>query len=157
MSSEPRSQATQPSSVQASQISGGFRGSTPRPETVQSNRSSTAHDGTASESPISSASPTVGAALNAGNPPRPTVLVVSVGVPRTGWVAARLNEQGTMASSSRVLKVTGSETSVRGVATRLSARTITGCGCGAASQKVAEPRAAAGGRNSTPISSRNLM
>ena len=63
VSSEPTSQAAQPSSVQASQTTGGRRGSTPRPDTWQSSRSSTAQDGTASDSPISSASPTTGVAL----------------------------------------------------------------------------------------------
>jgi hypothetical protein len=46
--------------------------------------------------------------------------------------------------------------SVRGVETCVSARTSTGCGCGADSQKVTRPRAGDGGRSSTPISSRNF-
>ena len=50
----------------------------------------------------------------------------------------------------------GSAMSVRGVATSVSARTSTACGCGAESQKVARPRAAVGGRICTPMSSRNL-
>ena len=47
-----------------------------------------------------------------------------------------------------VEKTTGSSTSVRGVATSVSARTSTVCGCGADNQKVTLPLAAAGRRAS---------
>ncbi len=98
VSSLSSSQAAQPSSVQASQTTGGCRGSMPRPETVQSSRTSTAHDGTASVSPISRASPTTGVALNARNPPRPRVIVVSIGADWNGWVAALAKAHGMIAS-----------------------------------------------------------
>ncbi len=107
MSSEPRSQAAQPSSVQASQITGGRRGSTPWPATGQSSRSSTAQDGTASDNPISRASPTTGEALNARNPPRPSVIVVSIAVEWFGWDAAWANSHGMIDSSRVVLNTTG--------------------------------------------------
>ena len=81
---------------------------------------------------------------------------MSAGASPTGCMPARAKEQGTISSSRVVLNTIGSATSVRAVATWLSARTITGCGCGADSQKVTSPRAAAGGRSSTPISSRNF-
>ena len=62
-----------------------------------------------------------------------------------------------MSRSLTVENTTGSATSVRGVATSVSRRTTTVCGCGADNQKVTLPLAAAGGRSSTPMSSRNLM
>jgi hypothetical protein len=55
-----------------------------------------------------------------------------------------------------VVNTTGSWMSVRGVATSVSARTSTVCGCGEDNQNVTMPRAAAGGLSSTPMSSRNL-
>ena len=84
-------------------------------------------------------------------------MVVSTGEASFGWLAAWANAHGMMSRARVVLKTTGSWMSVRGVATWLSARTRTVWGCGADNQKVTSPRAAAGGRSSTPISSRNLM
>ena len=90
-------------------------------------------------------------------PPGPdNAVVTSTGALPTAWVAACANEQGTMSRSRVVPNTIGSWMSVRGVATSVSARTSTGCGCGADSQKVTAPRAGAGGRSSTPISSRNF-
>ena len=80
----------------------------------------------------------------------------STGSAPTSAVPARVNVHGTMLSSRRVEKTTGSWMSVRGVDTWVSSRTGTGCGCGADSQNVTRPVAAAGGRSSTPIISRNL-
>ena len=51
------------------------------------------------------------------------------------------------AASAKKEKTTGSATSVRGVATSVSLRTTTVCGCGADNQNVTLPRAAAGGRS----------
>ncbi len=81
---------------------------------------------------------------------------MSIGAPPAGWDPAWANAQGRISSSRVVLNTTGSLTSVRGVATYVSARTSTGCGWGADSQNVTDPWAAAGGRSSTPISSRNF-
>ena len=81
---------------------------------------------------------------------------MSAGASPTGCMPARENEHGTISSSRVVLNTIGSATSVRAVATCVSVRTMTGCGCGAESQSVTSPRAAAGGRSSTPISSRNF-
>ena len=157
MSSESTSQATQPSSVHASHETGGRRGSTPRPDTWQPILKTTAQWGTASDSPISRASPTAGAAEKQRKPDGPdSAAVMSAGASPTGCMPARANEHGTISSSRVVLNTIGSATSVRAVATWVSVRTITGCGCGADSQNVTSPRAAAGGRSSTPISSRNL-
>ena len=157
VSSEPTSQASQPESVQASHTTGGRRGSTPRPDTRQSIRSSTAQLGTALDNPTSNASPGTGGEEKHRKPAAPRAAVLSTGEPPDGWDPARSKAHGTISSSRVVLKTTGSLTSVRGVAAWDSLRTSTDCGWGADSQKVTSPLAAAGARSSTPISSRNLM
>ncbi len=69
----------------------------------------------------------------------------SVIAPSLVTAAMLLNSHGTIGRSATVVKTTGSSTSVRGVATSVSARTSTVAGCAAASQNVAVPRAAVGG------------
>ena len=147
VSSRSTSQALQPEPFHASQASGGLRGSMPMPPTGQSMRSSTAHDGTAADSPISIVSPATGTAENAGAsaPSSASSRVWSVIAPSAVTAAKLLNSQGTIGRSATVLKTTGSSTSVRGVATSVSARTSTVAGWAAASQNVAVPRAAVAG------------
>jgi hypothetical protein len=157
VSSWSSSQAVQPAPVHASQTSGGRRGSTPIPAIRQSSRRTTAHDGTAFDRPMSSASPGAGVAPKQPKPSGPSSPpVCSTGSAPPALEQACSKEHGMISRSANVVKTTGSLTSVRGVATSVSARTSTGWGCGADSQNVTRPRAAAGGRSSTPISSRNF-
>ena len=81
---------------------------------------------------------------------------MSTGSPPTWNVPALEKAHGTIGRSEIVVKTIGSWTSVRGVATSVSARTSTVCGRGAESQNVAVPLAELGGRCSTPIISRNF-
>ena len=69
----------------------------------------------------------------------------SVIAPSLVTAAMLLNSHGTIGRSATVVKTTGSSTSVRGVATSVSARTSTVAGCAADSQNVTVPRAAVGG------------
>ena len=146
VSSRSTSQALQPEPFHASHASGGLRGSMPMPPTGQLIRSSTAHDGTAADSPISIVSPGTGTVENAGaSAPSARSRVWSVIAPSLVTAAKLLNEHGTIGRSATVLNTTGSSTSVRGVATSVSARTSTVAGWAAASQNVAVPRAAVDG------------
>ena len=156
VSSRSTSHADQPVPFQASQASGGLRGSTPTPDTRQSSLITTAPAGTAFDRPIIKASPTTGDGWKQAKPAPPRLSVNSSRTPSAGAAAAWDRLHGTMFRLSMVEKTIGSAMSVRAVATSVSARTSTACGCGAESQKVTRPRAAEGGRICTPISSRNL-
>ena len=70
--------------------------------------------------------------------------VWSVIAPSAVTAAKLLNSQGTIGRSATVVKTTGSSTSVRGVATSVSARTRTVAGCGGGQPE--RRRAARGGR-----------
>ena len=95
-----------------------------RPATPQSSRSTTAQRRHRADSPTSSASPTCGSVGEAGEARRRRAAPVSC---RPASLAGRLapptqaNEHGTISSSRMVVKTTGSSTSVRGVATSVSA------------------------------------
>ena len=117
------------SSVQASQTTGGRRGSTPRPDTVQSSRSSTAQDGTASRQPDQQR-----VADHRGGAEKPGTRrdrsVIGGVDRRVDWLGLGRRRgrtsHGMIASSRVVLNTTGSAMSVRGVATWVSLRTSTG-------------------------------
>ena len=145
VSSRSTSQALQPAPFHASQTSGGLRGSTPTPPTGQSIRSSTAHDGTAADSPISMRLAGRGhrrRSRHVGAPRRAAGCGRSI-APSLVTAAKLLNSHGTIGRSATVVKTTGSSTSVRGVATSVSARTSTVAGCGG---REPERRGAARGR-----------
>lgn len=156
MPSRSTSHSVQPSSVHASQTSGGCRGSTPTPSTRLSSSIPTAQCGTAALSPSSMQSPGRGASEKhiTSLPSARSAVRSATGSPLC-WTTRCLNSQGTTVSSCSVAKTAASSLSVRVVATSVPSGSRIGSSCGAESQNVTSVRAAEGGNSVMPTRSRN--